>query len=704
MRTFNRPTRDSFLNSSEDAPELSVSPVQAARERGVTARVVVLCLGLALLFGYIIPIIDIKFTNTFLGSTHLPLGAIGALLVLLGVVNPLLGFLGRLGERGRSARFAFSRNELLTVYIVSTFAALVPGHGGENFFVSTLIAPFYFSTRENGWLHFLEPHLKSWFSPALADGGRYGEAGSLLTHGWYSGLQPGQSVPWALWLVPLLAWGTLIAVSYFMMACIGVMLRAQWAQREALAFPLLRLPLALTEDETEKGSAPPFFRNPLTWIGFGIAVFVDGVNGLNFYFPDVPPIPMGLDTGSLFTEAPWNQMGPMPIRIMPLVVGITYLLTAETSFSLWFFLLFTQAQLILAYYLGFQPATLTAAIGHVADGATKTFLAYQQVGAFLAYVGFVLWLGREHFSHIARRAFGRAQATPSEKGEAMSYPLAFWGFLLSFAFIIIWSVQAGIRLDVALALWITYLVISIGLTRVVVECGLFVAQQGWTTLGTFAQITGSGPGTWLPASSFVPATFLQASMMTDMRAFLLPSFLQGFKLAHDRGIAVRRMLALIGVVVAISFSMGVWMRVKMGYESGGLGFNGWFAIVGAEQPAFNSQTLLAGATGATPWNLAWLFVGALLIYSLMVARSRFARFPLHPIGFLVALSAPVQRFWFSIFLGWAFKVIITRFGGSDSYRRLTPMFLGLVLGNVAIVLVWLAIDSWQGRTGHLLLP
>jgi hypothetical protein len=86
-----------------------------------------------------------------------------------------------------------------------------------------------------------------------------------------------------------------------------------------------------------------------------------------------------------------------------------------------------------------------------------------------------------------------------------------------------WSVLAGIRLDVALALWVTYLVISIGLTRVVVECGLFVAQQGWTTLGTFAQITGSGAGTWLPASSFVPATF--CSLDDDRYArVLLPSF------------------------------------------------------------------------------------------------------------------------------------------------------------------------------------
>jgi hypothetical protein len=62
---------------------------------GVTPRVVALCLALALFFGYVIPIIDVKLANTFLGAQSLPPGAVGALLVLLLVVNPLLQVLGR---------------------------------------------------------------------------------------------------------------------------------------------------------------------------------------------------------------------------------------------------------------------------------------------------------------------------------------------------------------------------------------------------------------------------------------------------------------------------------------------------------------------------------------------------------------------------------------------------------------------------------
>ncbi len=108
--------------------------------------------------------------------------------------------------------------------------------------------------------------------------------------------------------------------------------------------------------------------------------------------------------------------------------------------------------------------------------------------------------------------------------------------------------------------------------------------------------------------------------------------------------------------------------------------------------------------GSAPTRWLWLSVGAVLTYGMMLARSRFTFFPLHPIGYMIALTYPGATFWFSIFLGWLAKTLITRFGGNDTYRKTTPAFLGLALGDVAMMLVWLAVDGWQQRTGHLLLP
>lgn len=662
---------------------------------GVTFRVVVLSLVLAVTFGFLMPIIDIKLNNTYLGSVHLPPGAIAVLLLLLLVVNPLLRLL--------SSRLAFSRNEVLTVYTSCLFSALVPGHGAENFFVSNLVGPFYYATRENKWLEFLQPYLKPWFSPALnADGGTYGPWGHQAVEGWYLG-QSGGQIPWGAWLVPIFAWGLLIAVLYGMLGCLSVMLRAQWGEKEALAFPLLRLPLEMTE-ASDKGEIGDFFRNPAMWVGFGVAVCIGLLNGLSVYYPDVPHVPMGLSLGPFFSESPWNQMGPMGLQIMLLAVGISYLLTAEVSFSLWFFVWFMQLQLIAAYYLGFSPKTLPTAIGANSDGGAPTFALYQQVGVYFVYIASVLWTGREHFRHIVRRAFGRSLATPEEREEALSYPAAFWGFIGCFSGLVGWTMLAGVRLDIAIVIWGTYLVLAMALTRVVVEGGLFYAQQAFTPLGPLAQIFGSGPGTWLAPSSLVPASFIQGALMADMRAFIMPGFMHSLKLAHDRKISARPLLGLIAGVVFVSLAMGIWMRVRMGYEGSGLSLNAWFAIGGPQQPALNAARLISGTSDASWTNALWVGLGAVGTWAVMLMRSRFVWFPFHPIGMLMGLTTPVQRLWFSVFLGWFCKVLITRFGGNDTYRKLIPTFLGLALGDVTMMLFWLLIDASQGRIGHNLMP
>ena len=670
----------------------------------MTFRVVLLCLALAVFFGYVIPIIDVKLANTFLGAQHLPPGAVGALLVLVLVLNPLMRLIGR-GKPGTWLG-GFSRNEALTVYISCLFSCIVPGHGSETFVLPNLIAPFYFATRENKWLDFLEPHLRPWLTPALwADKtGQYGPLGKEAVENWYIG--GNAPVPWEAWLVPMFAWGTLCVLLYVMLACFSVMLRAQWAEHEALSFPLLRLPLELTEDldrDDKYGVLGRFFRNPLTWIGFSIAVFIQALNGLNFYFPDVPKFPTDVPTGPMLSEPPWNQIGWVPIQIYPIAIGIAYLLTSEVGFSLWFFYFFIKFQHVAAYYMGWMPNSLPASIGS-GGSSGKIFTGYQVVGAAIAYATIVMWIGRAHYLHIAKRAFGRAPRGASESTEMMSYPAAFWGFVLSAAAILAWCVAAGIRIDVAIAMWVLYMVMAIGLTRVLAEGGMLYIGNSWYPLATMAQLTNAGTGTWLTSSTIVPATLVQGGFMTDLRGFLLPSFVHSFKLAHDRGISRRPLLALIAAVTLITLVMGFWMRVKMGYESSGLTFHSWFRQNGAQFPGRFSKQISEGVPDVSWMNWAWMGFGGGLTYLMMLARARLMWFPIHPMGYLVCLTYPMTTLWFSIFVGWLCKVLITRFGGNDTYRKTTPLFLGIALGDVFMMLLWLIIDGWQGRTYHYLVP
>ena len=675
------------MTSESSRPTAATKEVRCS---GVTTRVVILCLALALFLGYVIPVVDYKFSNTFLGATHLPPGALGALLILVLIINPVLRLV--------SKAWSFSRNEMLTVYLSCLFSCLVPGIGGNNYFVSFIIGSFYYATSSNKWFELFKG-LPPWFTPALNQDGTYNR---YIVESWYTGLASGQSIPWPAWLVPLLAWGLFFFASFLMMGCLSVMLRAQWGENEALSFPLLRLPLELTEgaEQAHEGIGK-FFRNPLMWLGFGIAVFVQLLNGLNLYFPDVPSISTNLDTTAMMSEAPWNQLGGIVVRTYPIVIGVTYLLTSEVSFSFWFFFWLLKFQLIAAWALGMAPGSLP----QVKGSGGPVFVVFQEVGANLAYAGLIFWAARRHLAHIARRAIGRAKSYPNEKEEALSYPVAFWGFVLSFALMVAWGIAAGMSWHLSLLMWTMYLVIAVVLSRVVAEGGLIFVHHNWMPIGSLSQLLGAGPGTLIsPASGLYPAAFIEFSTIQDFRGSLMPSFIQSFKLAKDRGIAARPLFALIFGVISIGMFMAFTMNVRLGYENGGLGLQGWLSKWGPQTLGTNVANLSTLAEPVNPAAWGWLGVGAAIIYGVVVARSRLLWFPLHPLGYLMSFTLPIRYFWFSIFVGWMCKSLVLKFGGHDTVRKTTPLFLGLALGDVAMMLIWLIIDGLTGRTGHQLMP
>jgi hypothetical protein len=202
----------------------------------------------------------------------------------------------------------------------------------------------------------------------------------------------------------------------------------------------------------------------------------------------------------------------------------------------------------------------------------------------------------------------------------------------------------------------------------------------------------------------VPAAYITGSLMSEMRGFLLPSFVQSFKLAHDRKIKMKPLLALITACTIVSLVTGMWMILKLGYEGGGLSMERWWAKIGCVYPIGNAKEAMGEVTGDRSTNWIWLGIGAAVTYGIMMARSRFVWFPFHPIGYIMCAPAAMYSMWFSIFLGWLIKSLITKYGGTDAYRKVMPFFLGLITGEVTMILFWLVIDGWQGRTGHQLMP
>jgi hypothetical protein len=62
-------------------------------------------------------------------------------------------------------------------------------------------------------------------------------------------------------------------------------------------------------------------------------------------------------------------------------------------------------------------------------------------------------------------------------------------------------------------------------------------------------------------------------------------------------------------------------------------------------------------------------------------RLRFPAWPFHPLGFAVTASWEINLLWMPLFIAWAFKSLLLRYGGLKGFRNSLPFFFGLMLGQ-----------------------
>ena len=56
--------------------------------------------------------------------------------------------------------------------------------------------------------------------------------------------------------------------------------------------------------------------------------------------------------------------------------------------------------------------------------------------------------------------------------------------------------------------------------------------------------------------------------------------------------------------------------------------------------------------------------------------------------------------WFGIMIGWLCKLVVLKYGGAKPYRRLRPLFLGFILGQICASGFWTVLDFVLGGTGN----
>ncbi|MBT3374656.1 MAG: hypothetical protein HN406_03610 [Lentisphaerae bacterium] len=637
------------------------------RTTGISLRAVLTGTVLVAIISIVSPWAIMTVKGSQLTSNAIPIIAVFLLALLVGLGMPFLKLLGR--------RFAYARSELITVYVMMLVGSVVVTTGFTGSLLSVATGVAYYATPENDWGALFVPNINQWLVPATPEAIRL----------FYEGLPQGMPIPWDAWLRPLTVWIAFILVFYWVIFCIGVLLRGQWVDHERLVFPLTRLPLAMLEDADDAESQVNWlFKSKIMWLAFAIPLILHTWNSLNNYHDAFTRIPLNGSVAML------QGLVSIPFRMNFPILGLAYLMPTNVSLSIWFFFLLGRLQMFIFTRLGIQVGT-----GNVWDSSQPSWLMHEQAGGMVALVLFVLWTARGHLGKLWHQALRRERG---DEREALSPAMAYVGLGGGGVFLLFWLTNTGLSLYVAALLLFGALGVFIGLSRIVCEAGIPGCQtpmvpQSFITRGFGPEVLGLKNMTGLGFSTV---------WIGETAANMMNAVAHSLKLVSTETAVDRRMRWAILLAIVTGLAGSIWFTMSLAYRYGGINLHSWY-FVGLPRWPFTYMASVYNAPEPFLPRAGFTLAGGAFMSTLLFLRHRFIWWPLHPIGFPIANTYTIVSYgWFSIFLAWLFKTIILKYGGISIYRALLPFFLGLVLGEFTTACMWVFIDGYYGVEGNMI--
>jgi len=635
----------------------------------VTRRALILGAICVVFISIATPYSDLVMRGTWVGLTALPISAVFLLAVLVLANAPL-----------RHAGRGLTGGELLTIFCMTLVAAGIASFGLTGLLIPYLAGPLYFAKPETHYAEGVLRYLPEWMLAPSA------EAARAL----YEGLPAGQRVPWSAWLAPLGIWSVLVAAVYLVFFCLCALLRRPWAEDEKLVFPLVQLPLEMTRYPGPQAALPRLLRDPVMWVAFLIPFTIHTVNGLQRYLAASVSFNVHLiDLGQHITGPAGSAVSPLWLRTLFSIIGLTYLLPSDLSFSLWFFYFFFLAQQVAGSRLGFVMPSVQAY-------PVREFVAHQMIGGILLFGGYLIWNARRHLGRALAAGLGRG-ASDDEK-EPMSFRAAVWGIAAGMVVIAAWGAAAGGGYLLTLLLFVLFFVLQIVAVRLVAQAGMLYIQHPYRPLNLMLDAVGTG-GLGVPR---IPSLVMFDHLwMVDNRSPLMSAVLQGHKVGEAGRLSPRRLTRAMALGAALAVPVSIWSYMRLMYAHGGLALNSWFTSYYTNRLycTWTTSLTLQGRE-AHPAAFLTVGVGVLTMLALLHMHRTYIWWPFHPVGYLMGASWPMINFWFSIFVGWLIKSAVLHYGGARIYRRFMPAALGLIFGEFFAGGLWVAVDFFTRMRGH----
>lgn len=647
------------LNGRQDSEaHEDLAPAGAAAE-GLTARAVILAI--------------LALWGSVLWMRHAGLVSHGAQLGESVPVVPAVGVLFALSLLAPVLRriwggLSLSRGQILFIYCFLCIAVTMSSVGVARMLFPSITALQYFESPENDFAQF-QKYQPDWLVPS----------DPRVVQEMYEA-SPTETVPWAAWAKPLFFWSLFFLVWFLAMLGTITLFRRQWADRERLTFPIVHLAMDISDQGTGR-LVGAFFANPIMWAGFAVAAIYNIGNILNAWNPGVPALGKVYDIGGLFTERPLSAIRPLSIAWRPENIGLGYLVSTEITLSVWVFYLLLRISNVIATGAGYEIAGFP-------------FDQEQATGSYLALGIFLIWVARDHLRQALRKAWD-ATVELDDSGEPMPYRWAVIWAVVGVAGMLLFATQAGMALWTAALYFGLVLLFALVYARARAEAGaamvwLFPFYQHKRAL---LYVLGSEPfargGNWGNLTILSTMMFCSRGYFQSVMAYQIESQ----KIATEARLKQRAMSTwltwglILGMLFAYYIHLTAYYTHGANILEGGTTQGGYRTTLARQE----FETLASYLKGHTPPDRARtgaLVSGFVVTGILVVLRSIFLRFPLHPLGFAMVASygGPL---WGPFLLVWIVKTLVLKLGGMRMYRQLIPFFLGIVIGHFFVAgFVW----------------
>jgi len=654
--------------------------------RSIRLRAPLLGLLLAVAICLLTPYNNIYLRATPLGGGHFPLAPF-FIFLLLTVLISLISALFK-------SSLLLSGPELLVVWIEMVIGSGIAYTGFARTFLINLTAPVHFATVGNRWkevLHPLIPHSLTPTDPGAID---------LL----YSGLPGGRDmnwmevaaiIPWAAWMQPLLLWGLFVLLSYLVMLFLINILSRQWIHNERMNFPLLKVPEMISQAVSD-GQTGSFFLNRYLLVGLSIPIFLHLINGLNLYYPTVPPIQTLFLAGPYFSDSGiLTGFHKLKIYLYPSFIGFAFLTSRQISFSFWLFFL---AGCLLYGILNLFGYSIPASELGVTFGPTLARPEeMQMIGAYGIFFLFLVWLARLHLLDVCKQSLFLEKPAP-DRSEWFDVRISFWGAVIGLAAIVWWYIRLGMDPVTAILVVTTFFMTMLVATRIICQGGLaYFTLTAAPTDGIIALI-----GTKLFAGiNGLLAGISQKVLFVDLRESLMPTLLHGRHLHQNKGPGLLLFSGLAATIV-VSMTASVLAMMTLCYRYGIRNLQLDWASQTTMAVYENIYRLVAMDTSTGNWIFYFALAGAVVMLILVVCYHRFYWWPIHPIGYLTAYSSAMRILWVSFFIGWACNALCMRYGGIVLFKKLQYFFIGLIIGDFVMGGGWALIGLFTNVSYQVL--